>query len=117
MSDDFPRHHLPSAEKSLEEGLAMRVILPKDLFSTLKISEKSRRKAEIKVLDGISVSVIVSDKFSILELPGDWMERLIKILPSSAMTINSESGARNSSNTTGRNPNFFLYNCYKSSYR
>ncbi|MDL5502983.1 MAG: hypothetical protein QSU88_07190, partial [Candidatus Methanoperedens sp.] len=37
MSDDFPRHHLPSAEKLLEEGLDMRVILPKDLFSTLKI--------------------------------------------------------------------------------
>ncbi len=70
MSDDFPRHHLPSAEKSLEEGLAMRVILPKDLFSTLKIIEKNRRKAEIKVLDKISVSVIVTDKFSMLELPG-----------------------------------------------
>ncbi len=48
----------------------MRVILPKDLFSTLKTSEKNRRKAEIKVLDEISVSVIVSDNFSMLELPG-----------------------------------------------
>ena len=71
MSDDFPRYHLPSAEKSLEEGLAMRVILPKDLFSTLKIIEKKEK--------GRNQSIGMQ---------------------SSAMTTNSESGARNFSNNS-----------------
>ncbi len=70
MSDDFPRHHLPNIEKKLEEGLEIRVILPKDLCSTSPLSEKNRKKIGIKVLDEIKISVIVSDKFSILELPG-----------------------------------------------
>ncbi len=68
MSDDFPRHQLPNVEKKLEEGKEFRVILPKDPTSML--SEKNRKKIAIKVLDGISVSVIVTDKFSMLELPG-----------------------------------------------
>ncbi len=70
MSNDFPRHHLPNIENKLEEGLEIRTILPKDLLPTMKISEKNRKKIEIKVLDEIKISVIVSDKFSTLELPG-----------------------------------------------
>ncbi len=70
VSDDFPRHHLPNIENKLEEGLEIRVILPKDLFPTMKISEKNRKKIAIKVLDEVKISVIVSDNFSILELPG-----------------------------------------------
>jgi predicted transcriptional regulator len=70
MSDDFPRHHLPYMENRLEEGLEIRVILPKDLCSTSPLSEKNRKKIGIKVLDEIKISVIVSDKFSLLELPG-----------------------------------------------
>ncbi len=70
MSDDFPRHHLPNAEKALEKGMEMKVILPKDIFPALKISERSRKKIEIKLLENIKVSVIVSNKFSMLELPG-----------------------------------------------
>lgn len=70
MSDDFPRHHLPNIEKKLEEGLEIRVILPKNLCSTSILSEKNRKKIEIKVLDEIKISIIVSDKFSMLELPG-----------------------------------------------
>ena len=34
------------------------------------LSEKNRKKLKIKVLDEIKISVIVSDKFSMLELPG-----------------------------------------------
>ncbi|MCX9009516.1 MAG: DUF1724 domain-containing protein [Candidatus Methanoperedens sp.] len=74
MSDDFPRHHLPDIEKKLEEGLEIRVILPKYMCSTkplsAPLSEKNRKKIEIKVLDEIKISVIVSDNFSMLELPG-----------------------------------------------
>ena len=68
MSDDFPRHQLPNIEKKLEEGKEFRGILPKDPTSML--SEKNRKKIAIKVLDEIKISVIVSDNFSILELPG-----------------------------------------------
>jgi predicted transcriptional regulator len=70
MSDDFPRHHLPYIEKKLEEGWDIRVILPKDLCSTSPLSEKNRKKIGVKVLDEIKISAIVSDKFSMLELPG-----------------------------------------------
>ncbi len=70
MSDDFPRHHLPDIEQKLEEGLEIRVILPKDKCSASLLSEKNRKKIETKVLDEIKISVIVSDKFSMLELPG-----------------------------------------------
>ncbi len=70
MSDDFPRHHLPNIERKLEEGLEIRVILPKDMCSTSPLSEKNRKKIGIKVLDDIKISAIVSDKFSMLELPG-----------------------------------------------
>ncbi len=70
MSDDFPRHHLPYIENKLEKGMEIRVILPKDLRSPSKLSEKNRRKIELKVSDEIRISVIVSDNFSMLELPG-----------------------------------------------
>ncbi|VVB97407.1 Methanogenesis regulatory protein FilR1 [uncultured archaeon] len=70
MSDDFPRHHLPYIEKKLEEGLEIRVILPEDKCSASLLSEKNRKKIETKVLDEIKISVIVSDSFSMLELPG-----------------------------------------------
>ncbi len=70
MSDDFPRHHLPNIEKKLEEGLEIRVILPKNLCSTSPISEKNRKKLENKAADEIKISVIVCDNFSLLELPG-----------------------------------------------
>jgi predicted transcriptional regulator len=70
MSDDFPRHHLPYIEKKLEEGLEIRVILPKDMCSTKPLSEKNRKKIDIKVLDEIKISVITSDNFSMLELAG-----------------------------------------------
>ncbi len=74
MSDDFPRHHLPDIEKKLEEGLEIRVILPKYMCSTKPLSgplsEKNRKKIEIKVSDEIKISVIATDSFSMLELPG-----------------------------------------------
>ncbi len=70
MSDDFPRHFLPSIEKRLEEGKEIRAILPKNLRSSPKLSEKNRRKIETKVSDEVKISVIVSDNFSMLELPG-----------------------------------------------
>lgn len=74
MSDDFPRHHLPDIEKKLEKGLEIRVILPKYMCATKPfsrpLSEKNRKKVEIKALDEIKISVIVSDNFSMLELSG-----------------------------------------------
>jgi len=74
MSDDFPRHHLPDIERKLEEGWEIKVILPKYMCSTrpfsASLSEKNRKKLEIKVLDEIRISVIASDRFSMLELPG-----------------------------------------------
>jgi len=70
MSDDFPRHHLPDIEKKLEEGLEIRIILPKDLCSPSILSEKNRNKIENKVMDEIKISVIATDSFSLLELPG-----------------------------------------------
>ncbi len=70
MSDDFPRHHLPYIENKLEKGMEIRVILPKDLRSPSKLSEKNKRKIELKVSDEITISVIVSDNFSMFELPG-----------------------------------------------
>jgi len=74
MSDDFPRHHLPDIERKLGEGWEIKVILPKYMCSTrpfsASLSEKNRKKLEIKVLDEIRISVIASDRFSMLELPG-----------------------------------------------
>ena len=70
MSDDFPHHHLPNIEKKLEEGVEIRVILPKDKCSASLLSGKNRTKVESKVMDEIKISVIVSDKFCMLELPG-----------------------------------------------
>ncbi len=70
MSDDFPRHHLPNIEKKLEVGLEIRVILPKDKCSASLLSEKNRKKIVNKVLDEVNISVIVSDKFCMLELSG-----------------------------------------------
>ncbi|MCZ7401849.1 MAG: DUF1724 domain-containing protein [Candidatus Methanoperedens sp.] len=74
MSDDFPRHHLPDTEKKLEEGVEIRVILPKCMCPTKPfsgpLSEKNREKLKIKVMDEIKISVIVSDTFCMLELPG-----------------------------------------------
>ena len=70
MSDDFPRHHLSNIEKKLEEGLEIRAILPKDKCSASLLSEKNRKKIEVKVLDDIKISIIVSDNFSLLELTG-----------------------------------------------
>ncbi len=70
MSDDFPRHHVPNIEKKLEEGLEIKVILPNDLCSPSILTEKSRNKIKVKVLDEIKISVIVSDKFCIIQLPG-----------------------------------------------
>ncbi len=74
MSDDFPRHHLPNIEKKLEEGLEIKVILPNIMCSakpfTSPLSEKNRKRLEIKVLDEIKISIIVSDNFCMLELSG-----------------------------------------------
>ena len=70
MSDDFPRHHLPDIEKKLEEGVEIKVILPKDKCSPSLLTEKSRKKIGNKVMDEIKISVIVSDKFCMLEFPG-----------------------------------------------
>ena len=70
ISDDFPRHHLPNIEKKLEEGVEIRVILPKDKCSPSLLTEKNRKKIGNKVMDEIKISIIVSDKFCMLELPG-----------------------------------------------
>lgn len=70
ISDDFPRHHLPNIEKKLEEGVEIRVILPKDKCSPSLLTEKNRKKIGNKVMDDIKISIIVSDKFCMLELPG-----------------------------------------------
>jgi len=70
ISDDFPRHHLPNIEKKLEEGVEIRVILPKDKCSPSLLTEKNRKKIGNKVMEDIKISIIVSDKFCILELPG-----------------------------------------------
>lgn len=69
-SDDFPHHHLPNIEKKLEEGVEIRVILPKDKCSPSLLTEKNRKKIGNKVMDDIKISIIVSDKFCMLELPG-----------------------------------------------
>jgi len=70
MSDDFPRHHLPNIEKKLEEGMEIMVILPKNLCTTSPLSEKNRNKLAVKMLEEVKISVIASDRFCILELPG-----------------------------------------------
>jgi len=70
MSDDFPRHHLPNVEKVLEKGMEIRVIFPKDLIPTLKLSEKNREKIQFRALDEVKLSVISTNHFSMLKLPG-----------------------------------------------
>jgi len=50
--------------------LEIRVILPKDKCSATLLSEKNRKMIENKVMDEIKISVIASDKFCMLELPG-----------------------------------------------
>lgn len=70
MCDDFPRHHLPEIEKKLDEGMEIKVILPKDLCSPSILTEKNRNKIKFKVMEQIKISVTVNDKFSIIELPG-----------------------------------------------
>ncbi len=70
MSDDFPRHHLPNVEKALEQGLEIRVIFPKNLFPTFKLSGENMEKIQFKGLDEVKLSVITTNKFSMLELPG-----------------------------------------------
>ncbi|PWB55884.1 MAG: hypothetical protein C3F06_01835 [Candidatus Methanoperedenaceae archaeon] len=70
MSDDFPRHHLPNVEKVLEQGMEIRVIFPKDLFSTLKLSERNMEKIQFRARDEIKLSVMTANRFSMLKLPG-----------------------------------------------
>jgi predicted transcriptional regulator len=70
MSDDFPRHHLPNVEKVLEQGMELKVIFPKDLFSTLKLSERNRGKMQFRALNEIKLSVMTTSGFSMLKLPG-----------------------------------------------
>jgi len=70
MSDDFPRHHMPNVEKVLEHGMELRVIFPKDLFQSLKISEKNREKIQFRELDNVKLSVMTTNSFSMLKLPG-----------------------------------------------
>ncbi len=55
MSDDFPGHHLPDSEKKLDEGVEIRVILPKDKCSPSILSEKNRTKIKNKVMDEIKI--------------------------------------------------------------
>jgi predicted transcriptional regulator len=70
MSDDFPRHHLPNVEKALEQGLKIRVIFPKNLFPSLKLSGKNMEKIQFRAQDEIKLSVMTTNRFSMLELPG-----------------------------------------------
>ena len=70
MSDDFPRHHLPNVEKVLEKGMEIRVIFPKNLLMTLKLSDKNREKIQFREQDEIKLSVMTSNSFSMLKLPG-----------------------------------------------
>ena len=70
MSDDFPRHHLPNVEKALEQGLEIRVIFPKNLLPTFKLSGKNMEKIQFKGLDKVKLTVITTNRFSMLELPG-----------------------------------------------
>jgi predicted transcriptional regulator len=70
MSDDFPRHHLPNVEKALEQGLKIRVIFPKNLFPSLKLSGKNMEKIQFRGLDEVRLSVMTKNRFSILKLPG-----------------------------------------------
>ena len=70
MSDDFPRHHLPNVEKVLEHGMELRVIFPKDLFPTLKLSEKNMEKIQFRELDDVKLSVMTTNSFSMIKLPG-----------------------------------------------
>ncbi len=70
MSDDFPRHHLPNVEKVLEKGMEIRVIFPKNLIPSLKLSEKTREKIQFRALDDVKLSVMTTNRFSMLKLPG-----------------------------------------------
>lgn len=70
MSDDFPRHHLPNVEKVLEQGMEIRVIFPKDLFRTFKLSERNMEKIQFRAQDEIKLSVMTANGFSMLKLPG-----------------------------------------------
>jgi len=70
MSDDFPRHHLPNVEKVLEQGMEIRVIFPKDLIPILKLSEKNRDRIQFRTQDEIKSSVMTTNSFSMLKLPG-----------------------------------------------
>ncbi|NJD54241.1 MAG: DUF1724 domain-containing protein [Candidatus Methanoperedens sp.] len=70
MSDDFPRHHLPNVEKALEQGMEIRVIFPKNLIPTLKLGEKIREKIQFRALDDVKLSVMTTNRFSMLKLPG-----------------------------------------------
>lgn len=70
MSDDFPRHHMPNVEKVLEQGMEIRVIFPKSLITSLKLSEKTREKIQFRAQDEIKLSVMTTNSFSMLKLPG-----------------------------------------------
>ena len=70
MSDDFPRHHMPNVEKVLEQGMEIRVIFPKKLILSLKLSEKTREKIQFRAQDEIKLSVMTTNSFSMLKLPG-----------------------------------------------
>ncbi|VVB97391.1 Methanogenesis regulatory protein FilR1 [uncultured archaeon] len=70
MSDDFPRHHLPNVEKVLEQGMEIRVIFPKNLFPTFKLSGKNMERIQFRALDEVKLSVMTTNRFSMLELPG-----------------------------------------------
>ncbi len=70
MSDDFPRHHMPNVEKVLEQGMEIRVIFPKTLIESLKLGEKNREKIQFRAQDEVKLSVMTTNSFSMLKLPG-----------------------------------------------
>ncbi len=71
MSDDFPRHHLPKIEETLDEGVEIKVILPKDLVTTLKpiLSEKIRTGMEARTLDEVKIAAMITESSAMFGLP------------------------------------------------
>lgn len=72
MADEFPRYYMPKVEKKLDEGVEHRVILPKNLVSTLlpTLSEKISAGVEVRVLDEVNVLTSATDSYAALGLPG-----------------------------------------------
>lgn len=61
---------MPNIEKVLEQGMEIRVIFPKNLIQSLKLSHKNMEKIQFRAQDEVKLYVMTTNSFSMLKLPG-----------------------------------------------